>query len=1135
MKKSDPKIEKILKKLQTILDKYKNSKDYHILQEIGLNDNYKFLKKKYKFDDFNFEYAYYNTYFALFQCIKLLNLKHENQMELYADLNIIGESLEFLSKYDDTKKPIQNELIFDSIFTYYISGNYPKAYVLTKEKDNLKFPKYREVILELINKNLTKVRGICLDELNNEYMDEEYLIDEIESNNLNEIDAIYYMLSYSIFKSTNDLLNFIYLGEEKFISESLNLIEKYENIALKYQFVDFWWILNILKLLINEFHYNSLWNQLKDFSCTEFPEKTQQYIRNYLNRDPPIFELWPPQIKSIKWINEKNRTNFTIKMPTSSGKTFIAELSILRFYLDNEFNHEKVIYIAPFRALAVEIEKKLKKSLQPIDLSISEFYENYESNPEEIEIIDKTDILVLTPEKFDALLRTNTKLKNNVGLIIFDEGHIIGGNEERDFKTELLMYRLKNMFKDSRFIIISAVLENMQNFSKWISGFNENILESNWQPSRLWFGKIIWNKEGSNIEYISKNGEDIHTNEIQFQKIIPIKKIKNTGKRRSPCPHKNNEALALSSLIFAEDSPTLVFTPTVNETNSVANRVFNILERCDNLNLVKYDNDKDIEDLKKTITSEMGDDSQLLKYLRKGFLIHYRDLPEPVKLKIENVMKLGKINLILSTSTLAQGVNFPLKNIIFKGLYITKQKMKPSTFWNICGRAGRAGQESDGNILLMLDYIANNEKSNENKEKEFKNLLKNYYTVNSGFIELLSEIHWIWRKKYKNKISLEKFYDNIANQTEVIISDNEEDKIIEDKKILEQLSLLDSQLLAFTEENNNDNIPELTKKFIDNSLLIVQKENELENFEKLIKSRLNYLNIMYKDSSRRQMYKLGFNLIDGQTIKSKHDYLESIFLSASNWENFSNNQKIKLLTEISCFILKLNEIKTIKIDKKREIIELWFKYQNPKEIYEKLKIKHPEEEFKINKINKFINNCKYYLPWGFSNILNYLKESLKEKNSEIKIPEICNYFPNMANYGITDPVTSILMHYSNENLKISKEKSKEYYKENPKNKDYDKVINWYISKQTQKDKNMTLENENKIKINNLDLKIADKEKIISLTKNKNELKLYKLNGDYITNIKINRDKNEDTIIDGTIWKIKKTDIILELTKINNTL
>src|SRR5690606_20290100 len=119
-----------------------------------------------------------------------------------------------------------------------------------------------------------------------------------------------------------------------------------------------WWIVRLLLLVAEGLNEASLWNSLKghfDIQTTVIKKYIQSLV--YL---PPrgIHELFITQRKSLpKVLNAENK-GCVVTIPTSSGKTRIAEIAILDCITKNDEN--KVLYIAPFRSLAFEIENSLE-------------------------------------------------------------------------------------------------------------------------------------------------------------------------------------------------------------------------------------------------------------------------------------------------------------------------------------------------------------------------------------------------------------------------------------------------------------------------------------------------------------------------------------------------------------------------------------------------------------------------------------------------------------------------------------------------------------------------------------------------------------------------------------------------------
>ncbi|TGL26397.1 DEAD/DEAH box helicase, partial [Leptospira bourretii] len=88
-----------------------------------------------------------------------------------------------------------------------------------------------------------------------------------------------------------------------------------------------------------------------------------------INERKSIFEFWTSQIRALENGILDRDENFVVQMPTSAGKTFIAELLILKNLIENP--NKKCIYIAPFRALTHEKEIELSKNLSKLGYSVS--------------------------------------------------------------------------------------------------------------------------------------------------------------------------------------------------------------------------------------------------------------------------------------------------------------------------------------------------------------------------------------------------------------------------------------------------------------------------------------------------------------------------------------------------------------------------------------------------------------------------------------------------------------------------------------------------------------------------------------------------------------------------------------------
>lgn len=466
--------------------------------------------------------------------------------------------------------------------------------------------------------------------------------------------------------------------------------------------------------------------------------------------------------------------------------------------------------------------------------------------------------------------------------------------------------------------------------------------------------------------------------------------------RRKNIPKDDNETLALFSLKLAKEAPTYVVAPVKKHINKFAETILslhkNLNEKCYNYRLAISENDRDITYLKEKIVEELGSESILLTYLNHGFIIHHASLPENVKIAIENALRNKKINLVIATSTLAQGVNLPFKNILFKSLWMGKDTLIPNNdFLNACGRAGRANEE---NYARVLCFIGKDGINKNYKTKKFIELLTKKQDLKSILNPIITKLNENWQE---NKGSFEKYCFELIERTKLIEIFNE--------KELENIDIIDSQLLAFVEENLDElEDSELASLIVKISLYYFQEENN-ENKKKLstfIKSRLYYLKKEYStNKARKRAYIMGLSLKDCKLIENNYELFKKIFLEAKDW-NLNHNTKINILLKIALITLRLDTLKYSGKENLKEILTLWINGESISNIIQKI------DNPKINDIyiTNFIIHCQNMIPWGITSILNFIKMKSKDFN---EIPKICYYFSEMFKYGIFDLNTVILL------------------------------------------------------------------------------------------------------------------------------
>lgn len=195
-------------------------------------------------------------------------------------------------------------------------------------------------------------------------------------------------------------------------------------------------------------------------------------------------ELRPAQRKAIA-AGLLARENVLVCTPTASGKTFIAELAMLNTIL---FEGGKALYIVPLRALASEKFGQFTKrygDLVRVALSSSDV------DAVDAQLADY-DIIVLTSEKLDALMRHEAPWLSAVKVVVVDEIHLLN-DVDRGPTLEIVITRLRRQLRP-QILGLSATIGNPDQLADWLGA---ELVEDDWRPVELKKGII----QGGEIEY----------------------------------------------------------------------------------------------------------------------------------------------------------------------------------------------------------------------------------------------------------------------------------------------------------------------------------------------------------------------------------------------------------------------------------------------------------------------------------------------------------------------------------------------------------------------------------------------------------------------------------------------------------
>jgi Lhr-like helicase len=997
-------------------------------------------------DDLN-----YTAHYLLYQGLELRN-QPGTAAESDAHLTLGAEILEYLHTRAGAGDPERVCQIFTAALAYYIAGHFARAFVLIRDLEaSVPLPGYLRPLRHLLMKDFGRLRGEIFGLLlNPEYADTR-IAEHVAAGAMDEDQAVSRILEATLCRALSFFLEYAKTGIDGLLATADHMLEQGIRLAIETRFVDWWWFLSCVRALLRSYQAHSLWTNLAPYLGNPAARHLSvRYIRGNYRRPIPIIELWPSQVTAVPMLADSatGRKNLCLRMPTSAGKTKVAELAILDLLAAHLSPDVKCMYVAPFRSLAVEIEQTLKQAFMPLGVRVSELYGGFELTLSEKLLIEKTQVLVATPEKMDAFLRFNPELAAQIKLVILDEGHIISPpnlrwiRQSRGLKYEVFLQRLLNRYEqtETRILFLSAVMPNAEQFAEWITGDPKGTVHSDWRPSRLMLGELTWTGDRVDLDFTHADHQPLGHRCFVHRFVGQVTPEELPDRRRkAPFPDDAAEALALAALEFAQKGMTMIFVARKASVEPLGRKVLaciHLLRRLAERRGASYGLPRPtnlrthLDKCARLIRETMGSDSPIAEFLNEGFVVHHGSLPHPVRFELEKLVRSGDIRLVIATTTLAQGVNFPVHTVIVHSLdHGQRELVSPMDFWNICGRAGRGMKENEGQVLFFVQKYFDewrnapfrkwlqryNSAGQERRWQEWleeqaavrQRYVDSYgaYSVQSALRKVLVTIWQLWKQAHET-VDVAELCEALANHTLDLFAPSEE---IDLESLL---STLDGLILAVTEERENEEItPDDFQDIFKRSLLHLQLDSEKsrDTVHRMLHARVRYVHSKYPQRRDRQrLYRLGLPLQDCEQIEAARETLLELYRSAADFDNWTAEQRSDHLAEIAAFLLNLSEITP---DSElpeywRRVLFLWLTGITPDEMVNDPELSpHSSSPAAISRLIDDL--CTYRLPWGFNSLGIYLEGAADEVGQAL--PEVCGYYSAMVKYGVHDPTACWLL------------------------------------------------------------------------------------------------------------------------------
>ncbi len=378
--------------------------------------------------------------------------------------------------------------------------------------------------------------------------------------------------------------------------------------------------------------------------------------------------LYPPQEKTVKSGLLEGKS-ILVSAPTASGKTLIAILAIIKHLSEKR---GKIIYLSPLKALASEKFNEFKK------LGLDGLGKNLkiQISTGDFDISDKNlgqnDILVLTNEKMDSIIRQGAEWLDQISLVISDEVHLLG-DDDRGPTLEIVLTKMKLLSQKPQILALSATVTNADEIADWLGC---ELVHSEWRPVPLSEGVY----DQGIVTMQDRKKFEIQTSIRGPPVDLGLDSLKNGGQ----------------AILFAETRARSVSLAT--KASEAVSKTLNPEEK-EVLGKIsqKVLDDNEHTELVKTLAG----------LIKNGVAFHHAGLNPNCRDLIESEFRNRRIKILASTPTLAAGVNLPARRVVIANVsrydakYGINKPISILEYKQLCGRAGRPQYDKYGEAIIV--------------------------------------------------------------------------------------------------------------------------------------------------------------------------------------------------------------------------------------------------------------------------------------------------------------------------------------------------------------------------------------------------------------------------------------------------
>lgn len=676
---------------------------------------------------------------------------------------------------------------------------------------------------------------------------------------------IFYIISGGGFRSNiiedNVIKYWFTTGDSSALSDFHTFLEGRAE-KMSYDNADDFFDSQLLRHIFKKFQNNNIRKDLYYFDSSVSWDK---YILYSFKKH--IFTFLPSQREALrKGLLNFNRS-FSLRMPTSAGKSYITELLIYQEL--QKTKNAKILYLAPLRSLGHELKEKYKNVASQLGFTYRSLYGGSSITGTEA-ILAEADLFITTPETFMSLEGAIDNILSQFTFVICDEGQLIE-SIGRGLDYEMLLSRLRKQ-ENVRFLFISAIIPNIGDINTWLGGNKNEVGESNYRPCKIRFGVANTNKECINLSVYENINKPAIFDFASFVNKNECKGFKLDTQRNAAC------LMAMKSL----DAGSVMLYSTFKKGNASCRKygecIATIIQKAKFASPRSFLNTKQ-KDLLKILCEfteyNFGINYYETNFLKEGFAVHTASLPQEMREIIETGFEKGVLRMIICNSTLAEGVNFPIKTLVLGDIRHPKGEglMEREVLMNVIGRVGRAGRETYGFVICAADkWSFVKEVATGKNLKEAKGML------NDIAYEIFAKERTLHRQ----------------------LTDDEINQLLAENSLVENI---DKMLMLSTD--NLTTSGDISEQISTTSLSYhLGNDNRKRQIRRIFSVRNRYLNKLPDD--KIIMYK-GTQISPVQQVNLQTEILDDYGLSVLSTEDLSSDEWIDKIVSLTSLLIEIDD------------------------------------------------------------------------------------------------------------------------------------------------------------------------------------------------------------------------------------